>query len=414
MNGHNVRIVIKYEIVSMLRKPSFWFFTFVFPILIMAFTFIPQIFVQRSMTEASAAISSALRGPAVPYVDLAGVIQSIPADVKAQFKAYPTEAAAKAALDSGEIPSYFLIPADFRESGKIVAVAEHPSPLSGMNGADTLERVLRYNLAAGSPAAAALAAPIGQMDVRSLAPAAGAEPTSASKRGFTDFILPFGVMFILFFIITMSAGFMLQSVTREKENRTAELLLTSLSPRELMLGKVVGLGIVALVQMAIWMGGGQFLLIGGAVAVTALAGSGLSLAFFAWAIAFFILGYIVYAAALGALGALAPTMREGSQFTFILLLPLLIPLWLNNIFFQDPHGVVATALSLFPLTAPTAMVTRLSTGEVPTWQPFVALAGLIVTAYLFVLLAARFFRADTLLSNASISWGRIAGELRGR
>ena len=60
------------------------------------------------------------------------------------------------------------------------------------------------------------------------------------------------------------------------------------------------------------------------------------------------------------------------------------------------------------------MVTRLATGEVPAWQPFVALAGLIVTAYLFVLLAARFFRADTLLSNASISWGRIASELRGR
>jgi ABC-2 type transport system permease protein len=70
-------------------------------------------------------------------------------------------------------------------------------------------------------------------------------------------------------------------------------------------------------------------------------------------------------------------------------------------------------MSLFPLTAPTAMVTRLSTGEVPLWQPFVALAGLIITAYLFVLLAARFFRADTLLSSASISWGRIVGELKG-
>ncbi len=181
-----------------------------------------------------------------------------------------------------------------------------------------------------------------------------------------------------------------------------------------MLGKVVGLGIIALVQMGIWLGGGQFLLLGGAVAAAALAGKSLSLAFFAWAIVFFIFGYIVYAAALGALGALAPTMREGSQFTFVLLLPLLIPLWLNNVFFQDPHGAFATALSLFPLTAPTAMVTRLATGGVPAWQPFVALAGLIVTAYLFVLLAARFFRADTLLSNASISWGRIAGELRGR
>jgi ABC-2 type transport system permease protein len=107
-------------------------------------------------------------------------------------------------------------------------------------------------------------------------------------------------------------------------------------------------------------------------------------------------------------------MREGSQFTFVLLIPLLIPLWLNNVFFNDPHGMFATVLSLFPLTAPTSMMTRLAVGGVAAWQPFAALAGLIITAYLFVLLAARFFRADTLLSGASISWGRIAGELKGR
>ena len=221
-------------------------------------------------------------------------------------------------------------------------------------------------------------------------------------------------MFILFFVITMSAGFMLQSVTREKENRTAELLLTSLSPRELMLGKVVGLGVVALVQMGIWMGAGSSCWWAGRWRPRRWPGRGSSLAFFLWAFVFFIFGYTVYAAALGALGALAPTMREGSQFTFVLLLPLLVPLWLNNVFMQDPNGPVATAMSLFPLTAPTAMVTRLAAGGVPAWQPFVALAGLVVTAYFFVVLAARFFRADTLLSSASISWGRVASELRGR
>ncbi len=133
-----------------------------------------------------------------------------------------------------------------------------------------------------------------------------------------------------------------------------------------------------------------------------------------WALIFFLLGYVVYASALGALEAIAPTMREGSQFTFIMLIPLLIPLWLNSVFTNDPHGPVATALSLFPLSAPSAMMTRLAVGGVPAWQPFVALAGLLITAYLFVLLAARFFRADTLLSSTSLSWGRIAAEIRGK
>jgi ABC-2 type transport system permease protein len=412
MNIGNVLKVIKYEIVSMVRKPSFWFFTFGFPVLIMAFTFLPQLLVRDTIEQTTQTLVSAAQGPAVPYVDLAGVIQTIPADMQAGFREYPDEAAAKAALAAGDIPHYFLIPADFRESGKIVGVTEHPSPMAGINGSGPLDYVLRLNLAGGDQV---LASPVGQMEERSLAPVTTtAGQPARDQRGMGDFLLPFAVMFILFFIITMSAGYMLQSVTREKENRTAELLLTSLSPRELMLGKVIGLGALALFQMAAWLGGGQVLLVGGAVAASALVGQGLSLSFFLWALVFFIFGYVVYAAALGALGALAPNMREGSQFTFVLLIPLLIPLWLNNVFINDPHGPFALALSLFPLTAPTSMVTRLAVGDVPLWQPFAALAGLIVTAYLFVLLAARFFRADTLLSGASISWGRIASEIRGR
>ena len=415
MNMRNTGLVIKYEIVSMLRKPSFWLFTFGFPVMILAFTFIPQMVAQRSIVEAQDTILSGLRGPAVPYVDLAGVIATVPDDVRTAFKAFADEAGAEDALRAGEIGQYYVIPADFRETGRVLAVTEHLSPLAGITGFDQLEAVLRLNLAGSGPAAAALANPIAEIEETSLAPAEDAEEAPQSEQEeMVNFLIPFAVMFILFFVITMSAGYMLQSVAREKENRTAELLLTSLSPRELMFGKVVGLGLVALVQMGIWLGGGQILLAGGALAIAALTGKGLSLSFFVWAVLFFIFGYIAYAAALGALGALAPTMREGSQFTFILLLPLMVPLWLNNVFVNDSNGPIATALSLFPLSAPTTMVTRLAAGGVPAWQPFVALAGLIVTAYLFVLLAARFFRADTLLSSTSLSWGRIAAEIRGR
>ena len=185
MNKRNVGLVIKYEIVSMLRKPSFWFFTFVFPVMIMAFSFLPQVFAQRSITEASSALVAASRGPATPYVDAAGILQNIPEDMKAGFRAYTSEDEAKAALESGEIPHYFLIPADFRETGKVIAVSEHPSPIAGLNGMGPLEYVLRLNLALGSgtlasgtervAAAAALAAPIARMDERNLAPAAAAE-----------------------------------------------------------------------------------------------------------------------------------------------------------------------------------------------------------------------------------------------
>ncbi len=91
-----------------------------------------------------------------------------------------------------------------------------------------------------------------------------------------------------------------------------------------------------------------------------------------------------------------------------------MPFYLNQAFVSDPNGALVTALSLFPLTAPTAMMARQSVVTVPAWQVIASLVGLAVTTYLLVLLAARFFRADTLLSTASLSWGRIFKELRGR
>ena len=150
------------------------------------------------------------------------------------------------------------------------------------------------------------------------------------------FVLPFAVMFILFFVITMSGGYMLQSVAKEKENRTAEVLLLSISPRELMLGKVLGLGAVALAQMTVLAGrrvgaderradGRQ---LGGR--------SPLRLGFFLLALVYFLLGYLLYASMLGAVGALAPTAREGAQFTFIIILPLLVPFYLNQAFTPIP------------------------------------------------------------------------------
>jgi ABC-2 type transport system permease protein len=201
-------------------------------------------------------------------------------------------------------------------------------------------------------------------------------------------------------------------VSKEKETRTAEMLLLSLRPRELMLGKVVGLGLVAALQLSIWAAGGVFALTRSSGA--AAAGYDLSASFLVWVALYFVFGYLTYASALAAVGVLAPTAREGAQFTFIVLLPLMIPVWLNTAFIQEPNGTLATVLSLIPFTSPVAMVTRLVSGSVPLWQPVVGLAGLVVTAFLFVLLAARLFRADTLLSTASLNLQRVVDGLRAR
>jgi ABC-2 type transport system permease protein len=281
-------------------------------------------------------------------------------------------------------------------------------PLKSNASAEIFENVLRNNLISQDQLGAILINPTPKIQNHPLEPATGPD-----KDDPMTYYVPFAILFIFFFTITTSSSFMLQSVTREKENRIAEVLLVSLRPRELMLGKVIGLGAVALLQMTFWLAGGLFAMNRSEQLLQISSNFTLPPDFIAWGISFFILGYLTYASILGAVGALAPNAREGGQATFIVVLPLLLPIWMNAALTQDPNGSLAVGLSLFPLTAPTSMMARMAAGNVPFWQPILALLGLAITTYFVVLLAARLFRADTLLSTASFNWKRLFTELRG-
>jgi len=135
----------------------------------------------------------------------------------------------------------------------------------------------------------------------------------------------------------------------------------------------------------------------------------------AWGIIFFILGYAVYASLMAGLGALAPNMREASQVTIVIMLPLIIPLFFSSsVFVSDPNGPIATVLSIFPLSAPVAMMARLASGGVPAWQLVLTAFLLAVTAVLIVRGVAGMFRAQALLSGQPIKIKTYLQALLGR
>lgn len=404
----NVWLVIKHEIISTLGKPSFWVMTFLFPLLIVGVSVGSQVLGRQVVEEE---ISNGMPADeAIGYVDQAGLISEFPEGVPADLLiAFPTEDAARDALAAGEIGGYYLIPADFLDSGSIVLISGEYAPFKSLIGSDTIERIVSANLVGDEALAGLILSPTGRAENIPLAPEGGTDISSPMT-----FIVPYATLFIFFFVITMSSGFMLQSVAKEKENRVIEVLLLSVQPREMMLGKVVGLGSVALLQMVLWAGTGLALMGQGVVVSATAAAFSLPTGFLIWALLYFLLGYLLYASLMAALGALAPSMREGQQFTFVIMLPLMIPLWLVNVFAQTPNAPLAVVLSLFPLTAPVAMMARLAATGVPFWQPLVGLILLVMTAYLTVAATARLFRAQTLLSGATLTPRRIWSALRGR
>jgi ABC-2 type transport system permease protein len=403
----NILLVIKHEIITTLQKRSFWITAFLFPLLIVGINLGTQLLINRpegnSLAPAPSA-ENAGRTRVIGYVDQANLIKEIPADVpEGLLQGFPNEEAAQAAVKGGQIDEYVIIAGDYLQTGNLVVVQRNFRPL-GSNPGDLFQYVIDANLSGDAGLAAALSQPAQQVVAQALAPKSAAKDSNPLTT-----LVPMAVLFIFFFLLVMSSGFMLQSVAREKENRTVEILLLSLRPRELMLGKILGLSVVALLQMAVWIGGGLLVLGRGKEVLSGAAAFELPAGFVIWALLYFLLGYLLYASLMGAIGALAPNVRESGQFTILVLLPLMIPVWFNSLFIQTPDSPLALALSLFPLTAPTSMITRLAATQVPTWQIAASLAGLAVTTYFLVQAAARFFRADTLLTNTTINWQRIFG-----
>ena len=409
----NTLLVVKYEIVTTLQKRSFWLLTFLFPafvlILSLGTQFIGQKAIEQAEEEASSVEAQAQLESRVGYVDQAGIIQKIPIWIPADFfEYYPDEQAAEADMQAGRLRQYYLIPSDFLENGEYILVDREYQPLRSTSNAEIFEEVIQTNLLENVEFSAILDNPTPHIQYHQLEISSGPD-----KQNPLTFIVPFATLFIFFFTITSSSGFMLSSVSREKENRTAEILLLSIKPRELMLGKVVGLGCVALLQMSIWMSGALFSLSRSKELAGFSTAFSLPPGFLGWGLLYFIFGYFLYASLLGAIGALAPNAREGGQFTFIIILPLLIPIWFNVAFTEAPNGPVAMFLSMFPLTS-ISMMTRITATEVPLWQILLSLAGLAFTTYLVILLSARFFQAETLLSSDNISLKRVFRAFKGR
>ncbi len=392
--------ILKNEVVTLISRPSFWLVTLGLP-LVAALIFGVIGGLNRNQ-EASQAVSQAFLGPQETrpegYVDLSGLIRQIPPQIPpGLLLPFPDEETARRALEAGEIQGYYVIPADYLERGVIRYITPDPSPfLAERARQGPFGWALRVNLAGGDPMLANLVQ--GPLDIEEISLTPVAAPDDDNL--FMMMWVPYIVTLVYFILITSTATLLLNSLSKEKENRIMEILLTSASPRQLLTGKIIALGAVGLLQTILW-GGTTYILLN-------LSGRTFNLPseirlppeLLAWGLVFFLLGYAVYAALMAGLGALAPNLREASQVTFVILFPLMVPLFFSNtVFAEAPHGALATGLSLFPLSAPVAMMARLSVGGVAWWQPPLAALLLAATAVLIVRAVARMFRAQAMLSG---------------
>lgn len=404
-NKNKIMIVLRNEIYTLVSRRSFWFGALGVPLL--AFLIYAGIaWINQTQGRDAVAIpgiGTLLSSPEDErpqgYVDQAGLIKAYPEDIaRSKYIVYTNEEQARKALDQGTISLFYVIPAKYIDNGKLIVYAQNFNLISSSESSGDLIRLLEYNLLQGDPQLdKAIRNPLAGLEKRSLS--STAQPARDRDNEMT-FFLPYAVMMLFYITIMGSSGMLLNSVTKEKENRILEILLVSFDTQQLLLGKIIGLGLVGLFQVLVW----------GLSAFTLLRLSGqtfqipqeflLDPSILGWGLIYFILGYLIYAALMAGVGALVPNLREASQATTIIVLPMMIPLFLISALIEAPNSTLTTVLSIFPLTAPTTMMLRLAaTPHVPLWQLLLSIFLLLVTSYLTIRAVAGFFHAQTMLSG---------------
>jgi ABC-2 type transport system permease protein len=325
---------------------------------------------------------------------------------------------AEAAITTGAAADYYLVPASWPASPGITRVVADSSgpgqPLDSLrleaSAQAEVEVLLRVSIlrANGLPdtALAQLLTPIEFSAIGQ----DGKPVTDASY--IAGFALPYIFTLIFVLSIFITSGYLLQSVTEEKENRVVEIVLSSIPALPLMAGKILGLGAAGLTQVAIWLTT--------AVVAIPLINSHLSLDLtLSWyqlvlAMLFFCLGYLGYGAIFAAIGAIAPGAREGQQYSSFFGFFAVVPVIATPVFVNDPGSPIVWVLALFPLTAPAASLELLALPVTPWLTIAASLIAQLVFVVLATILAGRIFRATLLLYGVRPSLGRILGALTGR
>lgn len=250
------------------------------------------------------------------------------------------------------------------------------------------------------------------------------ESTSAG----INYILGIVLGMLLYMVIIIYGQMVLTSVVEEKSSRVIDVMVTSCSPFQLMMGKILGIASVALTQIAIWavlvISASKFLipaLFSADVAATSdmmlqgvmgtLGDTGYITMLFAYLALFILGGFLLYASLYAAAGSAVDSVQDGQQFNTIIMMPIILAMIVMMSVFNDPNSPIAFWASMIPFTSPVVMIARIPFG-IPTWEVVVSLVVLYLSFVLTTYLSAKIYRIGIFMHGKRPSWIELAKWLR--
>jgi ABC-2 type transport system permease protein len=380
-------IVARHEFQTTVRRVWFVLVTFVLPLVFAGIAFGMGSIAEQAVKESR----SSVRDKPMGYVDEWGGLVS-----HERFRKFATEEEAKNALLAKDIGSYILLHTDYLKTGEIkVATLRKPTlttshlpPLpEGVN--DWLMDSILRNTDAASVARAKK--PLVPRPV--FLDETGNPSTEDSKETEQRAFAAYGFFILLLTSIFTSSAYLLQGMAEEKENRVLEMVLSSIKPDQLMLGKLIGLGGAGLLQMTIWT---IMSFVGVLLSATQFVVAPMA---FAFCFVYFLLGYVLYGSLMLGFGSLGTNLRESQQMASIWSFIGASPSFIAIALFEAPQGTLARIFSYVPFTSPTTMMFRyvVDPKGTPLLDIVASMVLLVASTWLAIKVSARLYRAGLLL-----------------
>jgi ABC-2 type transport system permease protein len=398
--------VIRHEFRLAAANKIYVVLTILGPFLIFAVTVLPSLLTQSPQAMASGKPIAVLGAPPALYGSLAGSFKGM--GIEAEEAA--TEAEGKKAVLDGKVIGLISIEKGWPDAGKAIWYSRTGSEATIYSSAQAVlasaARETRIAASGLDPALVGklLASP--DFEVRKLE--AGGKEVTKDEQSFIQILFTAMTFIMLLYMTVLLYGQLIgRSVVTEKTSKTVEIMLSSVTSKDLLFGKILGLGLAGLLQYGVWLSM--------ALVLTKLVGPVFGLkvppsvtaANLLWLVIFFVLAFFLYASAYAALGAASEDEQHLGQLAWPLLMFLMIPLVMIGSFVTNPDSGISVALSLFPLTSPIVMLIRILVSPPPAWQILLCIVILVASVVAMATLAAMVFRVGILMTGKRAKLGEV-------
>lgn len=427
MGNNNTLIIIQREFLNKVKKKSFLVLTILMPLLFVGIIFAPMLLSNMGNTSKTYIV-----------VDKTGIYSDAFSDTKNVYVFAPDTTIAFDSLRNDKCKGVIFIEASALDSNHQTAqffyATSEPSMeqlqnvSSGMTSA--LQQSLLENMAGITPEAYSVIKDT-KVELSSLDVNTGEQTYSEVKT-----IIGYVFGFMIYMFIFMFGGQITSGVIEEKTNRIIEVMISSVKPMQLFMGKIIGIALVGLTQLLIWVllttllvfiGGSLF---GGSVdaesmaAAQKMAGAGSMVEpemmtkvmdmintvhlgrLFAIFMCYFIGGYLLYASLFAAIGAAVDNQEDTSQFMLPVTIPLILSILVSVNILNDPNGPIAFWFSIIPFTSPVAMMIRAPFG-VETWEYVLSMSLLVLGFIGTTYMASKIYRVGILMYGKKPSYKEL-------